>query len=240
LLLLFVVCISNSACLLPVTAEDEGDKSRRAAPMIVLRSIETTMADFSNTAKTGLTRSDFRGITQMLQGKATIVPIRTFVSDAGRGERSTSASITGTTGEFAKVSSLRVTEGRFLSHADATKRNNVAVLDSATAKALVPDGNPVGHTLRVGKQAFVVVGVCEKTAAKAGPTIYIPITTMWSRFGDLNIRRASGTFEAFRYELSEIRISLEDSMHLETVTKAVKKLLADSHELEDYSIEINP
>lgn len=219
-------------------AQDDSDESLRAGPMIILRTIERKEADFSSTAKSGLTRNDFRGISQLLLGKATIVPLRTFESDVSRGERSTSASITGTTGDFTKVARLRIAQGRFLNLADVTNRNNVAVLDSKTAKDLVPDDNPVGQTLRVGQQAFVVVGVCENAAAKVGHTIYIPTTTMWSRFGDLNIRRASGTFEAFHYELSEIRISLDDAMHLKTVTKAVKNLLEESHESEDYTIEI--
>jgi len=236
----FASLVAWSVCQPSAPAQTDAADPARFSPVLVLCTIEKKNADFTAASKVGLTRNDFRGISQMLQGRATIVPLRASKNEVRRGDRQRLATLVGTTDEFAKMSPLKIAQGRFLSRADVVNRNNLAVLDSGTSKHLFPDGSPIGQAIRVDQQAFVVAGVFENTAANSGPTIYIPLTTMSSRFGDLDIRRASGAFEAFHYELSEIRIGLTDPMHLESVTKMVKKLLAASHESEDYSVEVSP
>jgi hypothetical protein len=211
----------------------------RSGPVIILSTIEGAKGDFSNPAKAGLTRGDLRRITQSVPGKAMVVPIRRFQNTVRQGEQERMVTLVGTTDEFAKLFPVKITQGRFLAPIDLSEHNNLAVIDSGTAKALFPDGDPIDRTFLIGTQAFVVAGVWEHVEAmRVGPKIYIPLSTMRSRFGDMNILRGAGTFNVINYELSEIHIGLTDAMHVTAVAKLVQELLSASHESKDYAIEV--
>ncbi len=76
-----------------------------------------------------------------------------------RGERTKRLAVLGTTDKFAEVSFLTLQEGRFFNQNDTERRRNVVVLGQTPYKALFPNSDPIGKVIRVGDDAFTVVGV---------------------------------------------------------------------------------
>ncbi len=76
-----------------------------------------------------------------------------------RGERTKRLAVMGTTDKFAEVSFLTLEEGRFFNQNDIDRRRSVAVLGQTPYKALFPNSDPIGKVIRVGDDAFTVVGV---------------------------------------------------------------------------------
>jgi putative ABC transport system permease protein len=95
------------------------------------------------------------------------------------GSTSRDLSVTGTTPDYFSIKNSTLTEGRFLSTADAGRP--VAVLDTTAASALAPTGSILGSTVLVGGTAYTVVGVMAEPAGAArlglsyGGTVYAPI-----------------------------------------------------------------
>jgi len=76
-----------------------------------------------------------------------------------RGARTKQLAVLGTTDQFAKVSFLTLQEGRFFNQNDIERRRNVVVLGQTPYKALFPASDPIGKVIRIGDEAFTVVGV---------------------------------------------------------------------------------
>jgi putative ABC transport system permease protein len=76
-----------------------------------------------------------------------------------RGERTKRLAVLGTTDKFAEISFLTLQEGRFFTPNDIERRRNVVVLGQTPFRALFPNSDPIGKTIRVGDDAFTVVGV---------------------------------------------------------------------------------
>lgn len=72
-----------------------------------------------------------------------------------------SVSVFGVEKEHFSLTNYHLVEGRLLTQADYDKRNNVAVIDTLVANAMFLDGEPIGKTLSVNGELFVVVGVIE-------------------------------------------------------------------------------
>jgi putative ABC transport system permease protein len=76
--------------------------------------------------------------------------------------------------------------GRFITEAEVTRSARVCVLGSELADSLFPTTNPVGKEIRVGPEAFTVVGVLAKRGQMFGQSrdnfVGLPITTLMKYF----------------------------------------------------------
>ena len=76
--------------------------------------------------------------------------------------------------------------GRFITESEVSRSARVAVLGSETADALFPTTNPLGKEIRVGPEAFTVVGVLAKRGQMFGQSrdnfVGLPITTLMKYF----------------------------------------------------------
>lgn len=87
--------------------------------------------------------------------------------------------VVGTDQDYATVRNYQPADGRFLTRNDIGSESRVIVLGHKAARELFGEDTPLGHTLRIYGQSFVVVGVMEEKGA-IGPTavddqVYIPI-----------------------------------------------------------------
>jgi putative ABC transport system permease protein len=101
--------------------------------------------------------------------------------------RLTYIDITGTTGEYAEISTFTPAFGRFLNDIDVTRNRNVAVIGDGIKEELFPYRNPIGQRIKIGPHRFRVVGVLEKQGAIFGQSmdevILIPYGTLLKKFG---------------------------------------------------------
>jgi putative ABC transport system permease protein len=76
--------------------------------------------------------------------------------------------------------------GRFVTESEVARSARVCVLGSELADALFPNLNPLGKEIRIGPEAFTVVGVLEKRGQMFGQSrdnfAGIPITTLMKYF----------------------------------------------------------
>lgn len=74
-------------------------------------------------------------------------------------DRSTTATIRGTTPEYEQIRSFSTATGRFFTIEENRAGLRVAVLGSQVAERLFPDADPVGQVVRIGRVPFAIVGV---------------------------------------------------------------------------------
>jgi putative ABC transport system permease protein len=95
----------------------------------------------------------------------------------------------GTTERFPFANRLAVEEGRFFTTAEVEHHRDVVVLGQTAFAALFPAEDPIGKAVRVGLQAYTVVGVMAKRPSPGGfnlgqdDFVIVPHTTYQKHFG---------------------------------------------------------
>lgn len=205
----------------------------------------------------GLLQRDYESIVGYVDNLSAAVPVRTIDKEARNGRFTASVQFQGTTSEFAAVTGVRVVRGRFLSKRDEKTRNNVVVLGNEAAAQLFLDLEPVGRSVRIGGDTYLVVGrLASVPIPKPKPSknrrkkikrppdpnlnVYIPLATMRTRNerSGLTIKRAAGSFNAEQVELHEIHIKVKDDSRAQATADAIRNLLEKIHPREDYAIKV--
>ena len=125
----------------------------------------------------------------------------------------------------------------------------VVVLASGTAQRLFPYENPIGKTIWVGSEFYVVVGQTRQRMASAaiGGSLdardynldaYIPLKTLRQRVGDLVVKRVGGEFQGEQVELSQITVSVDEVQNVDETATIIKSMLSKYHEKEDYAVVV--
>jgi putative ABC transport system permease protein len=89
--------------------------------------------------------------------------------------------IIGTTASWVDTNYMEIAQGRFFNDFEVTHRKPVAVLGASPGERLFPATDPIGKTIRIGQEAFTVVGVMGRRPSLLGGDsdlfAIIPITT---------------------------------------------------------------
>ncbi|MGZ5498813.1 MAG: ABC transporter permease [Candidatus Aminicenantales bacterium] len=101
--------------------------------------------------------------------------------------KSDTAMVIGMNDKWPVVMSLYLPRlGRFITASEVDRSARVCVLGSETADLLFPTTNPIGKEIRVGPEAFTVVGVLAKRGQMFGQSrdnfVGLPITTLMKYF----------------------------------------------------------
>ncbi|MBX3365015.1 MAG: ABC transporter permease [Phycisphaeraceae bacterium] len=224
--------ILGVAAVIAMVSIGEGKKQaalsqieRLGARNIILRSQrppETTQQQggqgSSFVVKYGLTREDVEVIRENLPDAEAIVPVKEMGNQVLRADRRQTSQAFGTTPELQELAKLRISRGRYLTHADLEERAQVAVLGSEVARQLFAQDDPLGAEIRVDDKAFTVVGILMPVGLSGGAggaligrdlnlDVHVPITTARVIYGDLVVRRESGSIQAREVQVSELYIA---------------------------------
>jgi len=175
----------------------------------------------SRVAKYGLTRADLEMIEGQFTEAERIVPLKDVASQVLREDLRTQSQAFGTRPDLLEVAMLRVERGRYLTNTDIELQSDVAVLGAETARTLFPFDDPLGKTIRLDDKVMTVIGVLAPVGLSGGAggalvgrdlnkDVHIPITTAKSRFGDMVVRRSSGSFNAEEVQVREIYYASPD------------------------------
>ncbi len=192
----------------------------------------------------GLTRADYAKLIETIPTIERSLPIRELRRRFGYRHRLVDGRLVGCTPEYQQVNRLEVARGRFLSETDIAERKNYCVLAAGTAERLFPFEDPLGRSIHVEEDYYVVVGVMKSRAPSAGiggslaaqdfsNDVYIPITTLWARIGDFVITRRSGTFEGEIVELSQVTLRVDKIAHVLETADLVEETIKQSRRFED-------
>jgi len=198
----------------------------------------------------GLTSADLQRIQYTIPGVMVFLPTRVMRDYVWHISRRVDAEIVATVPWYPRMRNQRVARGRFFTDAEIAEKSNVCVIGSEMVPALFPLDSPLGQHVRVGGDYYVVIGVMEprgKSAAEpatAGETrvaahrMFIPLDTAKTRYGEVLVKRRSGSFEAERVELHEVTVKVESADKVRQVADAIKQVMESNHKKKDYEIKV--
>ena len=175
-----------------------------------------------------------------LRGKH-LVPLKAVGSEIRRRNERTISQVFGTTPDLSRTANLSVRPGgRYLVDADIEGSAPVAVIGSEIADTFFRLEDPVGKDLRVDSQVFKVVGVLEPIGLAGGAgvalvgrdlnkDVHIPISSAKQNFGDIVVRRTSGSFSGEDVKISEIYLQAENTDEVIDLARLATRILEIEH-----------
>ncbi len=215
---------------------------------IIVRTIKPS-SDEVQDGGYGLTRDDYDRLLATIPTIEKAIPIREVSRELRYRSRKMEGRCVGCTPDYADVTRLAIDQGRFIGDADLQSESNYCVLAAEVARRLIPFGNPIGKNIMVDDDFYTVVGVVKEKAPTAGiggslaaedysRDIYIPITTMRTRIGDLNVITKPGQFQRDLYELTQVTIQVKEREQVLSTVDVVRDTLARYHTLTDYGVTV--
>jgi putative ABC transport system permease protein len=197
----------------------------------------------------GLRRREYDLLVATIPTITRAIPIRELRREFRHEGRLVDGRLVGCTPEYAEVTRLEVDRGRFLNEVDIRNEVNYCVLSAYIAERLFPLEDPVGLRVRVESDFYVVVGVLKPrhpSAAIGGSLeaqdfsrdVYIPITTLWRRIGDLVITRRSGSFEGEIVEVNQITLRVDRVENVLATAEVVKRTLSPNDQRADVAVVV--
>ena len=224
------------------------------ATNIIVRSIKPP-AESSRTGRFvpmmdyGLKRRDFERISTTIPTIQSAVPAREMRKEVRYRDKISDGRVVGCTPEYFQIARLRMARGRFLEQADLRDIKNVAVIADQTARELFAYENPIGKTLRIDNDFYVIVGQTDDRTPSGNVggsfsgqnynlDVYIPLDTLRARIGDRVMSSRSGSFEGENVELSQITASVEHLSEVDEAAEVIRTLLEREHKVPDYAITV--
>ena len=195
----------------------------------------------------GLTYADIRAIEVTIPGVIVVVPGRIIRDYVWNISRRVDSEIVGTVPWYPQMRNHRVAQGRFFSDSEMEGKSRVCVLGAEAAEQLFPLDVPVGGTVRVGASYYHVVGVmqprsrgtedgemAESTSVAVDSRIYVPLETVKTHYGDITLKRRTGSMELEEVVLHEVTVKVDKRDQVVNVSLAIKGLLDRKHKKADY------
>lgn len=222
------------------------------ATNIIVRTIKPPSDQITSTSlllQYGITRADYERLSQTIPTITRAIRIRELRQRFSRGGHEMDGRLVACTPEYKDMLRLEMDRGRFLQDVDLEQAKNYCVLSAGVAEKLFPYEDPVHKIIRVEETFYEVVGVCKPKMPSAGiggsmaaqdfsSDVYIPITTLWWRIGDVVISRRAGSLEGEEVQLSQITFQVNDVKNVLPTAEIIKSLLAKYHRMEDYGVTV--
>ena len=219
---------------------------------------QSSMGQQQTLREYGLTYADAERFQNGIPDVQVIVPNRRISQQASYRNRRVAIEVIGTVPWYPEISSTRLKFGRFLSGTDMHYKQGVCVVDERVVTELFAFDDPLGQDIKIGSDYYRVVGVAAEIsqtkggddletkdatgAKKAGANvggIYVPLTTVKERFGEMSLQitaGSGGTLE--RIELQEIIVQVRDISMVMGTRRSLQTLLGRFHKKNDYEITV--
>jgi putative ABC transport system permease protein len=158
---------------------------------------------------------------------AAVAPSMQGQLKVSRSDQSTDLPVVGTNPQYARVRSLELAMGGFLTEADLDNQARVVVLGWGAYTDLFPGNEyPVGQTITAGNVQLEVVGVLKEQGGLMGAdnTVYVPLTTAQTRF--FPQRTLSG-----ERPVAAIFASVVDPTQVDAAIDQISAVLRERHNL---------
>ena len=226
---------------------------------IILRSVKppeeekvSNKGNQSYVLQYGITYTDVRRIRATIPGVTIVLPARNIRDYVWNISRRVDCEVVGTVPWYPEMRNHHVATGRFFNDADMDERTSVCVLGAEMAPALFPLDSPLGKHVRVGGEYYQVIGIMEPrgqgpktdetgdaaTKTAAAHRMFIPLETAKQRYGEVLMRRRTGSFEAERIQLHEVTVKVASLEEVTGVADAIKAVLERNHKKKDYDIVV--
>jgi putative ABC transport system permease protein len=214
---------------------------------IIVRTVKPP-TDQVQDAGFGLTRADYVRLVATVPTISKAIPMRVLPAMEFRYKRrKMEGRLVGTTPDYADVTRLAVDRGRFLSDADLEEERNYCVLAAEVAERLFPYGEPIGQEIMVNDDFYEVVGIMRPRSPSAGiggslaaevfsQDVYIPVTTLWRREGDMIVSIKPGQFQREINQVTQVTIQVKDREHVLPTADVVRNTIQYAHTLPDFAV----
>jgi len=199
----------------------------------------------------GLTYNDGARIQSTIPGVVRVLPVRIIRENVRFAQNNIPCQVIGTLPFYREVARLDVVQGRFLTETDERSHENICVLTAGLADRLFPYQDPLQQSVKVDAFYYRVVGLVRETAmteqrpqtgkAEGEPldnNMYIPLSAARTRFGDVLVRRTSGSQEIEKVELHRLTVQMHDIAAVETADPQIKALLNHFHSKDDFEVVV--
>jgi putative ABC transport system permease protein len=236
------------------------DIKRQGATNIVVRSVkppeEGATASRSFVVKYGLTLKDLELFRNYGDAIERVVPMRVLPAEFRFNDRACNGRLVATTATYPEVNKLTMARGRYLTDDEGFERLNRCVLGAAVADKLFPFKDPMGKSIVIRGQEYVVVGVVADRMPTGGSggsqaaedfnnDVYIPIETALVRIGKSVVIRAAGSRSGEEVTFSQLTLTVnadfdtsEGRKTVKAVGEAIKDDLKREHFREDYAVTV--
>jgi ABC-type lipoprotein export system ATPase subunit len=234
------------------------DIRRQGTTNIIVRSVkptdETNVQRRSWVAQYGLIWDDYDRF-KLLDTVIGRVPMRIFPQEVRHIDRTCNARLVATIEDYKRINRFEMATGRFLvdgldqrDETDDQRFRTVAVLGARVAEELFPFEQPVGETVVINKEQYLVIGVMKdrmprgttggQAAEDFNRDIYIPIRTCQTRFGE-RVRIIQGTSRtAESVQLHQVTLTVSDIDKVRSTGDAVRGLLQKYHNRSDWEVHV--
>ncbi|MBI3412200.1 MAG: ABC transporter permease, partial [Planctomycetes bacterium] len=235
------------------------DIRRQGTTNVIVRSMkptENTEGKPKWVQNYGLTWDDYDRC-KMIETVVGTVPMRIFPQEVRRlDKKSKDARVVATTEDYAKIHRFEMAVGRFLvdgedqlDEGDDQRFRTVVVLGARVAEELFPFEQPVGQSVVLNKEQYLVVGVIKDrvpfgtsaggaAAEDINKDVYIPIRTCRVRFGERVLYQQGGSRTAEQVELHQIVLTVADIDLVRSTGDVVRNLLERYHNKKDWDVAV--
>ncbi|MHC4171600.1 MAG: ABC transporter permease [Planctomycetota bacterium] len=206
----------------------------------------------------GLTYKDAESIRNTIPDVEVVVPIREIDHEARYLNRKAAIKMVGTIPWYAEISPIHMLRGRFLSSIDLHQQLKVCVVDEQLVSALFGFDDPLGKDVRIQGNCYRVVGVAGAppltgeqndfgenlpvaTDSDSGAvgSIYLPLSTVKSRFTELTASFSGGNQTIEKVQLQKITVKVESTEQVLPMRDILDTLLERLHkDKKDYRIVV--
>ncbi|QRM20212.1 FtsX-like permease family protein [Dechloromonas sp. TW-R-39-2] len=163
-----------------------------------------------------------------LDGIANVAPTHQGTRQLVYGSQNWSTQVIGTTPPYLEARAWNIVNGAAFGDSDVRAATRVALIGKTVAENLFVDDDPVGKTIRIQQNPFVVIGVLGSKGQNLDgrdqdDTVIIPLTTAQ--------RKVFGT--PFLGSVRMIMVQAESSEALPLAEKSVESLLRQRHRLRE-------
>lgn len=194
----------------------------------------------------GLRYKDEHRIAATFPAVSRTVPAKVVQKQGRLGNRSLELRVVGTTPAWFELVDRPLLAGRVLAPEDMTTRSNVVVLTEHGARRLLATEAALGQTLRIGGDAFEVIGIIRSEDGTEGvmqtpdrkTDAYIALNVAKERYGDMFSQRREGSRIREQVELHQIIAEVTDGSKVEATAAGIERMLELFHKKKDYDISV--
>jgi putative ABC transport system permease protein len=229
---------------------------RMGSNNILIRSVKVPSkgnggsGSYATVATYGLKYADAQQFSSFVPNLKASTPMKILRYDVQFRERRLQTDVVATIPWYLRVQRYRLMRGRFLTSSDSEFGAPVCVIGSRLARMLFAGYDPVGQSLTIDQDAYMVVGIVGDIAQGELPSagalwlegenqnVYIPLSTYQQKHGDLFVQRTEGESTYEQIELHELILTIDHQENVPNAVTAVRRILQKSHSVEDYSIVV--
>lgn len=219
--------------------------------VIIMESTKTVAEDKQRQGQNflsiyGITYLDVVRLRDTIPDVELLVPVKIRREQVFNQAQAVAVRLVGTTSYWFELVQRPLLVGRLLTALDVQHKQAVAVITEQLAHKLFPLQPVVGNFMRVAGSYYRVVGVVRSAELTGGKVespdrdhdVYIPLSTMRERQGDMLVKHRAGASVRERVELHRLLVKMDSESVVEQTASALHTMFTRFHKRSDVTIRV--